>query len=966
MVARLRWVVVLLVFAGFGWAWADEAVSVQVLSDDGRRTVLEFRINSFEVRPAPALGPEYVEIVLPGEALELTAGVPALPHVTRSVIIPDDSAVEVVTLASSFHDTLTRVAPSKGRLTWNDDPARIPYRFGAAYQTDAFFPGKVVSLGAPYIQRDFRGTTVRIDPFQFNPVTGILRVFDKVTVEVRPSGPGSLNTLKRAGSATRPIRAFEGIYGARFLNYSSRKSSAFLYPPVGEEGEFLIIAHDPWIPNLDPLVTHKRNQGFTVTVTGVSTIGNSWSQIKQYIKDFYNSHNLGFVLLVGDAAQVAPPPRTVGSEDGAGDPIYSELAGSDKYPDILVGRFSAKTADQVDTQVQRTVDYETLPGPSQDWYRRASGVASTDAGPGAGDDDQTGVEHIDEFRPWYIENGYDSVDKLYEPTATTKDVANALNAGRGSVNYCGHGSWDGWYSVPFKVSDVNALQNKDQLPFIHNVACNIGEFHHYDNCYCESWLRATKDGRPTGAVAIYGSSVSQYMAPPMEGQDAYAKLLTDASHPYHRFGALCFNGASSMIDKYEQDGIDMFETWILFGDPSLKVVGGVPPTGMRVKPTGGFSSTGPAGGPFSPASTTYTLENLNETPLEYQITAGQPWISLSTSQGTIPGKGNLPVTVSINDRARNMDIGLAGDTLTFTNLTDHQGDATRSVTLTIGTPIAAQQWTFDTDPGWSREGDWQFGQPTGQGGLPGKFNPDPTSGATGNNVFGVNLNGNFPGTVGGPYRLTSPPMNLTGIFGTTLQFQRWLNTAGPLYVTSEVEVSADGTNWKLIWSSPGPVADSAWSLQTLDISSVADNRPSVQVRWNYQVTSKVNNPGSGWNIDDIQIRGNLHSAKTALSVAKNQLTWSAIPGAAGYDVLRGDAIQLAQTAGDFTASAAECLGSSLPATNLGFTAAPASGGAWWFLVRGRTLSGPLTYQSLADSQVGARDEEIGASAHACP
>jgi len=42
------------------------------------------------------------------------------------------------------------------------------------------------------------------------------------------------------------------------------------------------------------------------------------------------------------------------------------------------------------------------------------------------------------------------------------------------------------------------------------------------------------------------------------------------------------------------------------------------------------------------------------------------------------------------------------------------------------------------DPGWSRTGEWAFGQPLGQGGDQYGY-PDPTSGATGPNVLGVNL-----------------------------------------------------------------------------------------------------------------------------------------------------------------------------------------------------------------------------------
>src|SRR3972149_8521856 len=56
---------------------------------------------------------------------------------------------------------------------------------------------------------------------------------------------------------------------------------------------------------------------------------------------------------------------------------------------------------------------------------------------------------------------------------------------------------------------------------------------------------------------------------------------------------------------------------------------------------------------------------------------------------------------------------------------------------------------LDTNPGWSVSGQWAFGQPTGQGGVA-HPNPDPSSGYTGSNVYGVNLNGDYSTTAGGP------------------------------------------------------------------------------------------------------------------------------------------------------------------------------------------------------------------------
>ena len=52
-----------------------------------------------------------------------------------------------------------------------------------------------------------------------------------------------------------------------------------------------------------------------------------------------------------------------------------------------------------------------------------------------------------------------------------------------------------------------------------------------------------------------------------------------------------------------------------------------------------------------------------------------------------------------------------------------------------------------------------------------------------------------------------------------------------------------------------PITDSDWQQVEYDISNVADNQPTVYIRWSYQILPAAN-PYSGWNIDDIQLSAN--------------------------------------------------------------------------------------------------------------
>ncbi|HRX86570.1 MAG TPA: M14 family zinc carboxypeptidase [Phycisphaerae bacterium] len=160
---------------------------------------------------------------------------------------------------------------------------------------------------------------------------------------------------------------------------------------------------------------------------------------------------------------------------------------------------------------------------------------------------------------------------------------------------------------------------------------------------------------------------------------------------------------------------------------------------------------------------------------------------------------------------------------------------------------------MDSDPGWTAQGQWAWGVPTGGG----TFNHDPTSGHTGANVYGYNLSGNYADNLPATY-LTTAPIDCTGEFGVELRFWRWLGVESSFgFDDATVEVSNDGLNWTVVYSAAdehatdnGFVVDTEWVHQTFDISAVADDQPTVYLRWGMGPTDG-SNALPGWNIDDV-------------------------------------------------------------------------------------------------------------------
>jgi hypothetical protein len=591
----------------------DDGGAVTVLAATPDRVVLRFDTGSFRLGDVDVQGDPWSRISWNGGVDRLERGSPALPAFRESIVIPDDAKVELTVLSSTYRDyPNVRIAPSKGPITRDVLPEDVDWTFGDVYQRNDWFPADVGELGDPYIMRDVRGVVVMVQPFQWNPVTETLRVWTLVEVEVKATGAGEVNVLTRR-PAERTAE-FEKIYARHFLNYGS----PLRYAPVGEVGRMLVIAYDAFAAAAQPLVDWKNQMGMETRLVLRSEVGTTPAEFKSYIQDAYDNEGVCFIILVGDAAQI--PYYT--NDGGAADPMMTLLAGADSYPDAFIGRISATSVSQVETQVERIIEYERDPDPAGDWYAKGIAIASNE-GEGYGDDGEADWEHARNYRADLLGFTYTHVDELYDGThpddgpghggdgtdqpgdPTENHVASRVNAGRSLLHYTGHGStWD-WVTTGFSVADINALTNDNRLPFVVSVGCVNGAFMS-GTCFAEAWMRATNGAEPTGAVACYASTVNQQWATPMRAQDEMIDLMcTDSKRTY---GGLCFNGSCDMIDHYGANGISEFKNWTVFGDPSLPVRTAVPVSIEVIVAT----SVDPDAGLFEVATEPFSLAALSD------------------------------------------------------------------------------------------------------------------------------------------------------------------------------------------------------------------------------------------------------------------------------------------------------------------------------------------------------------------
>lgn len=564
---------------GFAVNWVDISSSLPVpaetklVSSTIDKSTIQFSVKGFNLREVQTPNGPAFSVEVENSTPILDAGAPDLPKMTASLVIPDQAGMSFRVVSSSFRDySNILIAPSKGVLMRDIDPATVPFSYGATYSTDKFYPGTLGDTREPYIIRDVRGQTIVAYPFQYNPVSKILRVYYNLTIELYKTSETGNNPLLFTNKTKIISRDFLSVYLHQFKNFD-----AMSYAPLGEYGNLLVICYGPFMNVMQPYVNWKRAEGYQTEMINKDSAGSTAAQIRSFIANYYNTKGLTHVLLVGDGAQV--PTNTGGALGGPSDNAYGYIVGTDHYADAFIGRFSAENEAQVLTQVQRTLEYEQNPQfLADDWYTTVIGIGS-DQGPG--DDNEMDYEHIRNQQTQLLAYNYTMNPELFDGSQGGNDangnptpsmVSTEVNNGASLILYTGHGSNTSWGTSGFSNSNVNQLTNVGKLPFIWSVACVNGNFTS-GTCFAEAWMRASQGGQPTGSIAFLGSTINQSWNSPMDGQDEMTNILTesDSNNIKRTFAGLSINGCMKMIDSYGTDGAAMADTWTVFGDPTIMV-----------------------------------------------------------------------------------------------------------------------------------------------------------------------------------------------------------------------------------------------------------------------------------------------------------------------------------------------------------------------------------------------------------
>ena len=451
---------------------------------------IQYRTPEFELKQIVKNGKSFVKPIMKNSGTVSSTGQPFLPSTsTYYGVDPGTSFGVNINIISSEVIQNVDIFPMVGLDSeeFNGDNDK-----GNEYHVNAFFPPEIVSVSNPIIFRELSMVQVTITPFQYNPISKELVIIHQADIELVENG-----SYQTPFIPVRSSRAFESLYQALVVNYESLNRTQLEY-----QRPSILYVLPSNIGNLlntvQSLMDWKSRVGYEVNYVSSSNIVNNKNNLKDYIENAYQTweNPPEYVTIVGDAEGSYDIPTWYESwsgYNGEGDHPYAMLEGGDQYPEVLIGRISFDTQSDLQTQINKLLNYESAPYMGDNWFERACLT---------GDPTTSGIscvisnEHINEM---FDLRNFQEVNTIYNGSFASQMTA-GISEGISFFNYRGY-----WGVSGFTSNNLNQTTNGFMLPIATIITCGTGSFANEESL-SEAFTRAGTASTPKGSVVCIGSA----------------------------------------------------------------------------------------------------------------------------------------------------------------------------------------------------------------------------------------------------------------------------------------------------------------------------------------------------------------------------------------------------------------------------------------------------------------------------
>ena len=500
---------------------------------------IDYNVSAVTIEEADRDGLEGQFITLTGIHIANQAGAPDLPSSSAFVAIPNGAkaSLSIVNSKTKLIKDIDLIPAPLPQLD-NDDSKAVYEKDPSIYHRNAFYPATPYQISEVMTVRGVEMVQVGVMPFQYNPVTKELLVYEDMELQLTYEGGDGTYGDNRYRTPEWDQILSDMLLNREVLPKVDYGEMLRKHYENRETGcEYIIITPDneDFIQLADSIKQFRINQGIPTEVFTVDQCGgNEGTAIRNFIRNAYNTWDMppAAVLILGDhhadgtkgvvSFTMNNHPGGDGYNPYISDHAYA-VTGNNHMPNIIIGRITGRDFDELYRMIKKDLDYERNPPTNPDfydkpvtamgfqlerWFQLCSEVvngfweyglekhpvrlnAIYQGNPGSlwstYEYTNTVLNYFGPTGCGYVPN---NMSHLTDWSANGNKVNEAINNGAFILQHRDHGAEELWGEPSYTIGYIKRLTNND-LTYVMSNNCLTGRFNYNgDNgCFAEAFHR---------------------------------------------------------------------------------------------------------------------------------------------------------------------------------------------------------------------------------------------------------------------------------------------------------------------------------------------------------------------------------------------------------------------------------------------------------------------------------------------
>ncbi|MDP8237735.1 MAG: C25 family cysteine peptidase [Candidatus Hatepunaea meridiana] len=375
-----------------------------ILNSSAQAITLGFDLAEIEREEILEENQSFDSYSLEDEGFTLVYGMPKLPSITRTIIVPPDAGLELVIRA----DEPRRVrADNPPLLSGEELLTRTPDNLVMAApdvpKLNNIYPPVVAEMSEPFVMRGARMVHITTYPVRYDPQENVYLHYDNIETDIRFTNAPPINPSRY------PVRRNRSPQFLKFIrDYAINGDIVGRDDPDRDRdqeylGHYLLVIHENLVEDAEPFIEWRRKSGWKVEIYSVpSNDSRNINTIKGEIQERYDNYleagidPFDHIHIIGDYRDhggCGPGSQNViethlgrscwSNNTNHKDWWYACLEGgnNDDYADVGISRWWSGNSDLMALTVGRTLSYEMEPYmENTDWFTRGAVYAQNWAG----------------------------------------------------------------------------------------------------------------------------------------------------------------------------------------------------------------------------------------------------------------------------------------------------------------------------------------------------------------------------------------------------------------------------------------------------------------------------------------------------------------------------------------------------------------------------------------------------------